>query len=104
MILRRERYIGMAKGVVMTAGVAFGMYAVLETYVHDSPKVNYPLHAPGSIAVSVTSGSTLIALDSMLVAAIPNHLEYTWGAFTKDLVKDLNLTARREAWIPPTAK
>jgi len=40
----------------------------------------------------------------LFTAVIPNHLEYTWGAFTKDLAKDLNVTARQEAWIPPTVK
>jgi len=54
----RESYIGMAKSVVMATGLAFGTHAVMETYGHDSSRVNHPLHAPGSIAVSVTSGST----------------------------------------------
>ena len=54
MMLRRE-HIGMAKGVVVAAGVAFSTYAVLETYVqHDSLRTA-PLHAPGSIVVEVRS-------------------------------------------------
>ncbi|SRR5712691_29731 len=104
MILRRECYIGMAKGVVVATGLAFGTHAVVETYAHDSRSATYPLHAPGSIVAAPTSVSTLVALDSMLVALIPDNLEYTRGAVTKDLVKDLNITARQEAWIPPTVK
>jgi hypothetical protein len=104
MILRREYIgIGMAKGVAFAAGATFSMHAVLGTYMHDSQKVHHPLHAPGSIVAAATSGSTLIALDSAVVV-IPNHLEYTKGAVTKDLVKDLNVIARQQAWIPPMVK